>query len=338
MLMTDIARYLTQDTIAVILEKTPAPETPTWARVFSRTNLHPQITIAIRTNEANTQNVPLINRGNSSIPLYFGQSTDTMYEPQTISLNTIISAKDFQDLAQISKVFTLETWLASKVNGLRDSTYKTIEALCCQALNGTIDYALKAHEGTLSKYYCDFGNLVTAPTLTGSILWDDEDKTIEQIAEDLLNFRTAITDNASYGGKMGILAGKGAFFALMGKMTTVNTNPTKISIEVKGDILILNGYTIEYFGDAGYKDPADGSDIPCIPATDIIMFSEDAPFTMNFLALDVFDKTQSNNLVVDPFYVRNEFQSDPDGLKVMSMSKPFPIPVTISTLKVTVSS
>ena len=332
----DISRYFTPESVAQLLKDSKPVRTPIWHRVFSDVKQHPLPFISRKTFTENSTNVPLIKRGNASIAIYDGDDQSSLFEPQPIAINTILKANDFLNLNMIANVDSLDSWMSDKLGLLRDSVFNTVEALCCQAMLGSIDYSIKIYEGDLGDYKVDFGNLITAPSLSGG-LWDGT-ATIENVFEDILVLKNKIRNETRYGRKIGILAGTKAFYTLVGLMKDVDTNPTKVDLKIDEDSVYINGTKIEYMGDAGYNALDTGAFVPAIAETDIFLFAEDAPFRMNFLAIDDFDANGNAKLEARSLYPKVITQDDPSAKKLLVQSKPFPMPVPLASLLVTVTS
>lgn len=333
-IQVNLERYFTPEAVGQLLKDSEPVRTPIWSRVFSKTRQHPLAHISKKTIFEHSGNVPLVKRGSASIGVHDGDESADLFEPQPIAINTVIKAKDFIDLHHIGSTSSIEAWVGEKLSSLRDRVFNTIEALCCQALTGEINYAIKIYEGDLGNFKVNFGSLVPASAYAGFVGgWGTA--SLETIFKDLLTLQNAIRLKTRYGAKIGILAGKTAFYTLLGKLTTVNTS-TAINLRVEGNSLYLNGITIEYMGDAGYTDLATTNYVQAIADDDILMFAEDAPFIMNYLAIDDFDAMEGARLVARPFFPKQIKQDDPSGYKLLVQSKPFPMPVTMATLRVTV--
>jgi len=327
---TDLQKYFTPKMVGQILEDFEPVRTPIWARVFSKVKQHPLGYITKQTIIDHVGNVPLTKRGTPSIGVFSGDETSDLFEPQPIAINTVIKAKDFLDLKTLGTESSLQNWVAEKLSGLRDRVYSTIEAMCCQALTGTIDYAIKIYEGDLGTYRVKFGDLIQPASYVGFVgNWASA--TLDEIFKDILILKNAIKLKTRYGSKIGILAGRNAYFTLMAKMKDVNTS-TAINLKIEGDYLHLNGTIIEYMGDAGYTNLKTALWTPAIGDDEIVLFAEDAPFNLTYLAIDDFDAMENPVMIARPLYPKTIKQDDPSGYKILVQSKPFPMPVPMATI------
>jgi len=333
-LQIDLDRYFTAEAIGQVLYDAEPVRTPIWSRVFSKTKQHPLPHISKKTFVETTGNIPVIKRGSSSIGVYDGEDTVDLFDPQPLAVNTIIKASDFLNLQMVGDESTLQDWVADKLSMLRDRIFTTIEALCIQAfVDGEINYAIKIYEGDLGDYKVNFGNLIPVPVaFTG--VWGGA--TIENIFKDILVLKNAIKKHTRYGSTIGILAGETAFYTLVGKAEGMMTSTT-VNMRIEEDTVLINGTKIEYMGDAGYTDLKTGAWVDAIGTNDIVLFAEDAPFQLNYLAIDDFDAiTGGPQVVARSFFPKSIRQDDPSGYKILVQSKPFPMSVPLATLKVTV--
>ncbi len=331
MIITDLQKYFTKEAVGQVLKNSVPVRTPIWSRVFKTTRQHPLSHISTKVISETTGNVPMIKRGASSIGVHGGDESANLFEPQPIAINQVLKAKDFLDLSALNDESAIQSWVGEKLANMRDRVFGTIEALCCQAFVGDINYAIKVYDGDLGNYNVDFGPLIPASAYTGFIgSWKTAE--LSAIFKDLMLLINAIKLKTRYGNKIGILAGKDVYYALIGKLTAVNTSST-ISLKIESDKLYLNGIVIEYMGDAGYTDLSDGTYVQCIGDDEIVLFAEDAPFTMNYLAIDDFDAIGKPSLVDRALFPKQIKQEDPSGYKLLVQSKPFPVPVHMATVR-----
>jgi len=329
-IQTDLQRYFTPEAVGQLLKDSMPVRTPIWTRVFANTRMHPLAHITKRTVYETTGNVPLIKRGSASIGVHDGEEATELFEPQEIAINTVIKAKDLIDLHSTGNSTSMEGWVAEKLSNMRDKVFNTIEALCCQAIRGSIDYATKIYEGDLGKFKVDFGALIQSSSYTGFVgKWAAA--TLDEIFKDLSYLRNAITLKTRYGRKIGILAGTNVYFTLMAKAVDTNTTST-IFMKIEEDKLNLNGIIIENMGNAGYTNLNTNVYTKAIGDDEIYLFAEDAPFTMNYLAIDDIDSVVGPRLVARSFFPKQIKQDDPSGYKLIVKSKPFPMPVSIGSL------
>lgn len=326
----DLSKYFTKEAVAQLLKDSEPVRTPIWSRVFPKVRQHPLAHISKKTLIELTGNVPLIKRGTPSIGIDGAEDTAELFEPQPIAVNTVLKAKDFLDLYHINNVESIQEWVGDKLLGLRDRIYLTIEALCCQAITGLIDYPIKIYEGDLGSYKVNFGPLINPATYAGFTgAWGAQD--LETIFKDLLLMSSAISDKTRYGSKIGFLAGRTAFYTLVGKLQSSQTT-TKVDLKIEKNKVLLNGFEIEYLGGAEYTDLHTGSKVKAIGDNDLFIFAEDAPFQMNYLAIDDFDANEGARLVARPFFPKQIKQEDPSAYKILAQSKPFPIPVPLASI------
>ncbi len=334
-LQIDLDRFFTPDAIGQILVDAEPVRTPVWSRVFKKTKQHPLPHISKKTFVETTGNIPVIKRGSSSIGVYDGEDTVDLFDPQPLAVNTIIKASDFLNLQMVGDEDAVQTWVADKLSMLRDRIFITIEALCVQAfVDGEINYAIKIYEGDLGDYKVHFGSLITPPA--GLTLgWATA--SISEIFQDIMLSKNAIKKHTRYGSSIGVLAGETAFFSLVAKAQTMLTS-TPVNMKIEEDTVIINGTKVEYFGDAGYTDLKTGAWTPALGANEVIFFAEDAPFQLNYLAIDDFDAiTGGPQVVARSFFPKAIKQDDPSGYKILVQSKPFPMSVPLGTLKINVS-
>jgi len=331
--VSTINRYLRPEILAQeLVVKTPV-RTPVWSRIFKKVGMHAFPHISVSTVKKTTGNLPILRRGQASIAVHDGEDSQTLFNPQPIGVNTSLRASDFLDLAGMNGE-TVQHWVGDQVSDLRDRAYMTIEALCCQAAKGNINYSMKVAEGGgLGTYNVNYGSLIPNPTITGG--WGTA--TIDKIFEDLMLISNSITDSTRFGDEISYLVGKDVYFAVLKKLND-STTTTKINYKVSEKRLELNGVVLEYFGDAGYTDLATGNYVKFCADNEIFAFAENAPFELKYLPIDDFDAQGSPKLEVSPFFVKSVLVKDPSAITVIAQTKPFPLPVPSASLLIDVMS
>jgi len=326
--ITEISRYFNEKSVAQLLEDKEPIRTPVWNRVFTKDVQLGLGYVSRKIVSDTTGNVPLIKRGTSSIPLNDGNEQTDLFEPQPLAINHVLKAKDMIDLKQMDNEFSLRQWIADKFESQKNVIDRTIEALCCQALRGSIDYSIKVFDGDLGDYKVDFGSTLAVPAAFAGN-WDTA--SITDIFKDLQALANTIKLGTIYGSRIGILAGENVYNTLIGKAMGVSTS-TSVNMKVEPDTVILNGWKIENFSTAQYTNIKTGQKVKAVGDDEILLFAEDAPFQLTFLAIDDFDAHGEAKLIARDFYPKLIKEEDPSAYKIMTQSKFFPMPVPGATI------
>lgn len=322
----DLRSYFNPETIAKRIETVPS--LPDWAldKFYPESNrvLHPFPVLGIDELQTVVKNMPLIKRGTESTPLVLGSKGLKYLEAQTVSPSSFVGAKELNDIKILGDVGR-ENWVNRKIDLQRQAVQKTTGALACQSLSGKLSYPIRLEGGNLDTWEVDFGDVQTASV---PLVWDDASITIGSVWSGLLLQKKAIQRNSGYGTNIEWYAGDNAFIALMNLITAMANDKridSAINVSITESYINIGGFKIMH-ADGGYTDLATDAWVDCVETDTVKAIATDAPFTLFYCALDSIKA----NLEGLPFFVDTVLKEDPEGYKIIGMSKPVPVPIPLA--------
>lgn len=319
--MIDIRQFVN---VAVVAERiVSAAKTPAiiFDEIYGARMTHPFPVLGVDELSDVVSTVPVVRRGAAAVPVAGNSSAITYIEPQPIEISKFISARELNDLNMLSSQAVqtrLNQWLDRQLQVVRNTT----EALACQSLSGTISYPIRTGAGT-DTYSISFGSTLS---YTPPVKWDSVGAGFGEINDDLQNILQLLNDNG-YGSQTVILAGKSVYKLLM---NLVWNSQGKIEAKTGDTGLLLGGYLFRP-SVAGYRDPATGVWTPAVAAKDIKVVATDAPFRCYYCAIDDINAPPDM-----PVYATTIPTDDPSGYKLLTKSKPLPVPVCKAICNATV--
>ena len=285
---------------------------------------HPFSQISLQEITEIAHAVPVVRRGSQSIPIGSGSGQINFIEPQPIDISAFVSAKELNDLKQLTPD-AQQVWLQSKIEFGRRTLRATAEALSCQSLTGAISFPMKI-DGGMDTYTLDFGTVaVVTPTkifnATGSTLSDVND-TLNKMAE-------KIEDNG-FGMKVEFRCGakvESFLVNLIGQLA----NDTRIIAKVTDEYIVLGKHRIKMLK-GRYRNPRTKTYVNAIGDNEIQALDVESGFRFRYLAIDDL----SAGLAALPMFVKTILSENPSGYQVFFKSTPLPIPVVKAMCKATV--
>ncbi len=277
--------------------------------------LWPDVKIPMTMLRGSIKNAPLVRRGTKSYALSFENIDSGWIEPQGINLSQFASAADLNNMKSIGKV-AIKQYLDFFQLQMATTTDSTTEAICAQTLTGKISYPMMTEGGALEKFEVDYGD---PQTYTATDKIDAADATIVTVFE-ILQAMDKKLKRKGFGGKREILAGTKIFSQILKLASDTRTNIFKVT--VKGNTVDVGGYLVELEnGDYHSGDDASGEAIMTpIVAEDGLVMVDPASNKLFYAALDDLDA----NLQALPIFMKPVKKDDPNGIKLLSSSKPLP--------------
>lgn len=277
--------------------------------------LWPDVKVPLSMLKGSIKNAPLVRRGTKSYALSFENASMMYIEPQGVNLSQFATAAALNNMVKIGKL-AVKQFLDFYQMQLATTTDSTIEALCAQALTGKISYPMMTEGGALTKFDVDYGE---TQEQIAEVKLNDTNATIVDVFN-LLQAMDKKLKKKGFGSKRETLAGTKVFMQILKLATVTKTNIFKV--EVKENVVNVGGYLIELEnGEYHSGDDAEGEQImtPNIDEESLVMFDPSAN-KFFYTALDDLDA----NLQALPIYMKPVKQEDPNGIKILSMSKPLP--------------
>lgn len=270
--------------------------------------------------------MPLVKRGGQSIPATSETGSLSGYEPLPIRLSSTITGQDLQNLKLLMQNGSSEQWATNKTELLRGSTRKTAEGMAAQALTGTISWPVQLEGGNFDTLSVSFG----VPTaFTPAKSWGANDAKLNHVFESVEGMEEALNDEG-YGETLEIWAGKTAYSYMLA-MAMASTTTSKVKVDITQEGINVGGYMVKRMAQK-YRHPQTKTMTPVVADNDLLLIDLAAGHSMPYAAIDDLDgKLQSL-----PFFIKPITLQDPSGIKLVSESKPFPIPVIKAICKATV--
>ena len=305
--------FFTRIALLEALSRLPALKTPIMDLIFPepvRKN-HPFDKLTWADMGLPTKNIPLITRGSVSYALTPEEAKVKLIDPANFTPSIFLSAAD------CNRVNSLEpggkrVLFDNHIDTLRKSIRKSTEALAIQAITGKISYDLRTADGGMDLYEVNFG---TPKAVTLSKKWDDSTANFGDIIAgtgEIINSLQETSDGAD----IIHLIKLDVYKALANKAAT-----NKDLIKVADDHIMV-GTSKFYLCNARYFSYKTSAYKEAIPDKCVLTIARDDAFSLFYCALDSFDADFAGM----PFFVREHWTDDPEGVKFIGQSRPMPVP------------
>lgn len=253
-------------------------------------------------------NVPVITRGDTGIVPKHGMHVSDIV-PMPIEIDDKISAVQMDELERATEMGRnqiVDEYLSEHADMVRE----TINALCCQAHKGEIDYMMKGPDGK-TRYrvkYGDVKKIVFPKTLASATLGD--------VVSYLGQLRQVVVKNGVGGPGEFVVAAD--VYARFSDLLTKANRPEMI----KDGYLIMGSFKVLEDNDSYYDMDDGGNKITksLCGVGEIVYRAVNAGQKLLFLRLD--DTVQREAVPIYSFTVTGE---DQRGDKIFTKSKPFPL-------------
>ncbi|MGP1587275.1 MAG: major capsid protein [Treponemataceae bacterium] len=307
-----INKLFTQGAIADIVNALPKPSTPVTSLLFPEGKRQQKYSpyVSVEDIKEETGAVPLVLRGGRSIPVDTAENKRTLIEVDPISVSCFASAKDVNDLISLGDTQSIKAFVSENVERLRNRVSQTIEVLCRQAMSGKISYPYQSSNGISGTCDIELGspvNIAKADISGGTLAQ------VQRWLENLINEHISKTGTSS---NLVILLANNVYNKLVNILTSLQNAP----VIWKPDGMVLFGkYDIRSIGFT-YQLPGSTKTESVIKDGFARVLSLDYTGKLIFASLDDIDA----NLAPLPFYAKPIEKKDPDGIKIVGMSKPLP--------------
>ena len=305
--------FFTQVALLSALSRLPTLKTPIMDLIFPepvRKN-HPFDKLTWEDLGLPTKNIPLITRGSVSYSLTPGEAKIKLIDPANITPSIFLSAADCNRINSL-EAGGKQVLFDNYIDKLRRSVRKSTEALAIQSITGKISYDLRTADGGMDLYEVDFG---TPETVTLSKKWDDAGTNFGDIVAGIGEITNSL-QKTSDGTDVIHLIKFDVYKALANKAAT-----NKDLIKVAEDHIMV-GNSKFYLCNARYYSYKGKEYKEAVPDKTVISIARDDAFSLFYCALDSFDANFSGM----PFFVKEHWTDDPEGVKFIGQSRPMPIP------------
>ncbi len=298
----------------VRMQATKPENTSLAAAYFKNRPMHNSTHISASRIKAETGNIPVVGRGGPGVRPKHGAET-LLIEPMPIEIDDTISAAEMDEYERTTdqgKNQIIDEWTGQHYDMVRN----TMNALCCQAHKGKIDYMMMTGSGLL-RYVVEYGTAAEIAAMSKTL-------GVKLSAAKYSDFVKILSDMSKrikgkgVGGPVEFIAASDVF----GAMVDVVTAKPNLNAGSIGDGWVMIGQFKVYQDNDSYKDKAaDGTEVAKSLCDDgeIVARAVNAGQSMPFLKLD--DVVQQNAV---PFYTFSVDRSDHRGTDIYSKSKPFP--------------
>ena len=332
--MIDIVRLINNPKIvAETLKTLPPLKTLVLDNVYpaSKRRQHSFAQIGIEEIERIIDTVPVVRRGAPGVPVTVPGGSVVYIEPQPIKIEDRVGAKEANDIAALGKNY--KSFLATKIDSIRQKVRATTEALAAQSLTGKIQYPMLMESGGYTTYEVDFTRGGSNPILSYSpaTKWNASGASIGKTLDDFIAIEEKFQEKG-YGGNIRLWAGKNAFSALRELVMDAHAEE-KIEARIVDRNINVAGFVVELMN-ATYKNPETGATVKVVGDNDLLAWDKSAPFTLFYLAVDHF-KAGLNAM---PLFLFSYMTERGDSINIIAESKPLPVPVVNAICKATVVS
>ncbi len=280
-----LRRILQQDIVR--MQATKPENTSLAAAYFKSRPMHNSTQIAASKIKRETGNIPVVGRGGPGVRPKHGAET-IMIEPMPIEIDDTISAVEmdnYERATEMGKNQIIDEFTGEHYDMVRE----TMNALCCQAHRGKIDYMMKTESG-LQRYVVEYG-------------------TDEEISAMQHSFSKSLS-SVKYNEVVLYLS------QLVDLVTKQNAQ-----FQISGDSVQIGKFKVLQDNDS-YIDIVDGKKVvkSLCGSGEICARAVNAGQSMPFCKLD--DSVQQNAVA---FYTFSVERNDHRGTDIYSKSKPFPI-------------
>lgn len=308
-------KYLNPQALAGALNKMPPLHTPIMDLIYPESAQvnHPFDTIGYEDLASTIKNIPLVTRGGQSYALSLDDNKLKWIDPANLNPSHFVKAADLNRLRNLPDQ-AVQAYINKKIDKLRRAIRKSKEAMAAQSLGGKISYDLSTRNGGIVKYEVNFGSVQTH---TISTKWDAQGATPGKMVADLGKMM----------GKISAKSDAARFIALVdfdtfGVMTDLcGQAKSTLPIVVSTDKIKIG--SLEIYPVAGtYLDYSTGNTVPVVAAKKIKVIGLDDNFQFFNCALDSLDA----NFAGIPFGIREVKKDDPEGIDLIAMARPMPVP------------
>ncbi|WP_147613857.1 major capsid protein [Treponema pectinovorum] len=308
-----IRRILQADIVRMTATK---PEnTSLAAAYFKQRPMHNSTHIAASKIKKEIGNIPVVGRGGPGVRPKHGAET-ILIEPMPIEIDDTISAVDmdnYERSTELGKNQIIDEFTGEHYDMVRE----TMNALCCQAHRGKIDYMMKS-EGGLQRYVVEFGTSAEISAMK------EKSSTLKLSAATYADFVKILTGLSLKLKKNGV-GGPVEFIAasnVYAKMLDAVAAKPNLAARIDGESLMVGQFKVFCDNDSYINVDSSGQKTTKSLCDDgeILCRALNAGQSMPFCKLD--DTIQQN---ATPFYTFTVERQDHRGTDIYSKSKPLPL-------------
>lgn len=305
-----LRRILQQDIVR--MQATKPENTSLAAAYFKSRPMHNSTQIAASKIKRETGNIPVVGRGGPGVRPKHGAET-IMIEPMPIEIDDTISAVEmdnYERATEMGKNQIIDEFTGEHYDMVRE----TMNALCCQAHRGKIDYMMKTESG-LQRYVVEYGTDEEISAMQHSFSKSLSSVKYNEVVLYLSQLEQKIRKNG-VGGPVEFIAASDVYSQLVELVTKQNAQ-----FQISGDSVQIGKFKVLQDNDS-YIDIVDGKKVvkSLCGSGEICARAVNAGQSMPFCKLD--DSVQQNAVA---FYTFSVERNDHRGTDIYSKSKPFPI-------------
>jgi len=317
-LIADIKALFAAAKVAKVIESAPPVESTAMDVFFPEAVRQAYDSPLIPVSEISSRIgvVPVVARGGEPVPVS-GLSQDITYiEPLPIFVEDELKGLDLNNL-KLMNMGQREAWAARKVQRLRLTVKKTIEALCAQAaFAGAINHPLLVRGGGYMDYKVSFLSTITTVAVAAADKWDSAEATLVKVYQLLETMGTTL-NRKGYPGRKLHYAGKDAYAHLLNLYD--GSDKPKIPIQVGEGQVTIGGHVVKKMDEA-YVNPATSEEVAKIPDKELRTVSQGYS-QFFYAALDDL----AAGLKALPMFVEAVEEKRPSRIVVTAQSKPLPV-------------
>ncbi len=319
--------YLNPQALTGTLNKMPPLHTVIMDLIYPESAQvnHPFDTIGYEDLAATIKNIPLVTRGGQSYALSLDDNKLKYIDPANLNPSYFVKSADLNRLRNMPAQ-SVQAYINARIDRLRRAIRKSKEAMAAQSLTGKISYDLETANGGIVKYEVNFGSILTQ---TISTKWDAQAATPGKMVADIGKMLGKIGEKSDATKFVAICD-----FATFGVITDL-CGQAKSTLPITVGLDKIKIGQLEIVPVAGsYYDYSSGANVPVVEAKKFKIIGVDGGFRFFNCALDSEDASFAGI----PFGIREVKKDDPEGRKLIAMSRPMPVPDVNAICEATVLS
>jgi hypothetical protein len=323
-ILTFIQGYLTVSTISKLIDRKQKRRSVVFDTIFSRRTQTGLPVVRMDEYIDTIRSVPVVTRGGASLTIGGGTNSIAMIEPMPIRLNRLLTGARLNDMRTLfgdggaRGQALVQAEVDRMILKLMETTDKTRDALCAQAITGKIDYQMQAESGFV-RYGVTYGS-GTPLSYTVTKKWDASGTGIGDILNDAISVRRKLNEEGA-SGEVGFLVSAEVFVSLANKIVTL-PDSKRMGATVAANEINVAGFVFTLC-DGSYDDRNSSGEAVVkqeVEAKKAVAWVKDIP-ELTYCAVDDLD----GNLEAIPFFSKSVKVEDPSGIRIISESKPFPM-------------
>lgn len=305
-----INKFFTRQAVADVVTGLPKLQTPMMDLLFPQAARRQKASPFLSLEEVTGAigSIPLTARGGQSVSIDGTGKKMNIIEPCELKPSTFLSARDLNNLIAAGDIESIQAEMTEKITELRDTVVLSSEQMTRQAFTGTINFPIHTSGGT-DNFNITLGSphdFKTTSIKTANLA------ALQTWLEELYNKQAAISS-----GSIVFMLGSAVYAKVCD--IVVASGSTAPVIWTPDGMTLFGKYRILTCAQS-YVLPGTTTSVAILGAQEVRTIDLSNTGKLFYCALDDIDA----KLAPLPFYSKPVYQKDPDGVKIVGMSKIVP--------------